>query len=267
MSYAVATGACHSDIAWKPKTQVTLIKIREALLRLSPHFHPSPVRFHHRWFLWAQGCSATADQGKMCLRWEDLPSRTNELLGKLLTSFELVANPDMCYYPGLSSLCSICVGLKVRKLHFSFLLYLRLPIVPATVGAWSPSASCLPSFIVISRCDRHGYYFSRIFLLYLSSLKSSLHFPTQNQIGPHKLSMGRQTEALFSFSKLMTNVSFYSEETIFLSVGRWMDLTCQHFAEVVCGFLGQFLAFWGREGGESLSYFLTLVAEELELEN
>lgn len=177
----------------------------------------------------------------MCLRWEDLPSRTNEPLGKLLTSFELVANPDTCYYPGLSSLCSICVGLKVRKLHFSFFLYLRLPIVP--------------SFIVISRCDRRGYYFSRIFLLYLSSLKSSLHFPTQNQIGPHKLSMGRQTEALFSFSKLMTNVSFYSEETIFLSVGRWMDLTCQHFAEVVCGFLGQFLAFWGREGGESFVLF------------
>lgn len=48
-----------------------------------------------------------------------------------------------------------------------------------------------------------------------------------------------------------------------------MDLTCQHFAEVVRGFfVGQFLAFWGCVGGERFVFcFLTLVAEELELEN
>lgn len=126
MSYTVGTDACNSDTSWgfalqRFETQFILIKIRGALMRLSLHFHQSSVHFHNGWLLWAQGSSATANEGCMTLRLEHLHFRKNKwAFGQLLTSFEFIANQDTCYYSGLSSLLSICVGTQGQEIRFLF---------------------------------------------------------------------------------------------------------------------------------------------------
>lgn len=120
-----------------------------------------------------------ANKSCVSLRFEHLYFCKNKwAFGQLSTYLEFLANQYTCCYSALSSLPSICVGTQGQEVTFLFCVSSYCATCHS-LCVWSLSSSCLPSFVVISTFDRHGFYFILYHFPFLSSFKSLVVYTTR----------------------------------------------------------------------------------------